>query len=257
LKKETIIEAHQVRKFGDPAALAMEVEKMQAAQGIGRSSGMFIVPEVLEFDAVRGELTMSRLEKLIPLRQLSGKSPNDLSCYRAAGEALAAVHQNLSMKKNSRVDLPAELDNHQYKCWVHGDYTKQNVGMAVHQGQARLAIIDWQLSSMYGGNATYGTACFDIAWFVSGVFLEPPHKQTGQWNMRLKARHFLGGYFRYTAGEPDIKDTLAYSKVLYQCRRKEFSANYSIKRRLGLLPGLLHWKKFLYSSEFCDLPKVP
>lgn len=226
---------------------------MLAARDIGRSSGMFIVPDVLEFDAVQGELTMSRLENLIPLRQLSGKSSGDLACYRSAGEALAVVHQQLSMSPDSRVALPSGLDDQSYKCWVHGDYTKQNVGMAMHNGQATLAIIDWQLSSMYGGNATYGTANFDIAWFVSGVFLEPPHKQTGQWNMRLKARHFLGGYFKYASGEFGINDTLAYSRVLYQRRRVEFATNYSIARRLGLLPGFIHWRKFLDSGEFCSL----
>ena len=258
MKKQTIIETHQVRKYGDPVSLAMEVEKMLAAQAIGQSSGMFIVPEVLEFDAVRGELTMSRLSNLIPLRQLKGSASRDLSFYRCAGEALAIIHQQLSMNSNSRIDLPAKLDNHKHKCWVHGDYTKQNVGTAMHNGQVTLAIIDWQLSSMYGGNATYGTAIFDIAWFVSGVFLEPPHKQTGQWHMQLKARHFLAGYFKYATEGLGTASTLAYSRTLYQRRREEFASNYSIIRRLGLLPGLIHWKMFLDSEEFCELPvEVP
>jgi len=240
----TTIEENRVTKVDHPAALALEVEKMEAARELGERTGLFVVPKVLHFDAQAGVLVMSRLQNLTPLRTLRGASERELQCYVEAGKCLAIIHQSLALK-TSVSDLPCELDDVHSRCWLHGDYTKQNVGVVAEGDSWRIAIIDWQLSKMYGGMANFGTALFDVAWFVSGIFMEPPHRQLGGWFLQKKAIGFLRGYIAQLNDSLHVEDFAAYSHRLLDCRQHEFSVHRSLLGRVGLAPGFWSWANFL------------
>lgn len=57
-----------VVKTADPERMRVEVEKTRRALEIGRQSGLFRVPEVLDYDEKEGVVVLERIRGLRPVR---------------------------------------------------------------------------------------------------------------------------------------------------------------------------------------------
>ena len=87
-----------VRKTGEPEVLVIEAAKATRAFEIGRDSGLFNVPKVLNFDADTGVLDFEKIDDLATLLDLAiRKDQRLLELLRKTGRALGVVHGQLTL----------------------------------------------------------------------------------------------------------------------------------------------------------------
>jgi|GEM_PF-683929 len=245
------VEESRVIKRGPATALAVEHAKIVAAAQVAEASSLFVVPQVLDTvdETAAGTLKMTRLQDFTSLRGIAGETEEELAWFRDAGSALRQIHRELELAPEYRVALPSELHVDGPEVWIHGDYTKANIGRCRVDGDDCLAVVDWQMTSIYGGAATVGTPFFDVAWFVSGLFMERPDRHLGSWNLAAKADAFIDGYRqRADSSAPPLRGFRSYLDLLYDVRRAELRRG-STYRRLGLGIGMLQWKKWIDQQE--------
>ena len=85
---------HTVVKKAAPELMRIEVEKMRRAHEIGKESGLFRVPEVLDFDEVLGIAILERIRSIQPVIPKFIKS---VSILEKIGASLAVIHNRLSL----------------------------------------------------------------------------------------------------------------------------------------------------------------
>jgi len=209
-----------VRKVGDASLLAIEATKTKLAGEIGRDSGLFYVPRVLNFDQDKGLLDFERLSGLVTLLQLAiDKDSRLLEFSEKAGRALQVIHKQLILPGRIKYELPPEwMDWPDKNVFIHGDFASINV--CLHEPSGRLVILDWSAAPIIGRTPTFGSRYFDILWFVSCVFRGAPRVRFLSWDAEGIADAFLKGYAeRYSE---DIFDRLReYLPNIYRLQRKK------------------------------------
>jgi len=223
VQRKSLIEfsADSVRKVGDASLLAVEATKTARAGEIGKESGLFYVPRVLDFDQDKGVLELERLNGLVTLLQLAiDKDARLLEFSDRAGRALAVIHEQLILPEKMKYPLPPEwmapdliVGGPDRNVFIHGDFASVNV--CLHEASGRLVILDWSAAPIVGRNPTFGSRYFDILWFVACAFRGAPGMRFLSWNAEGMADVFLKGYAKY--GLNDISSEL--KKYLLQiCR---------------------------------------
>jgi aminoglycoside phosphotransferase (APT) family kinase protein len=182
------------RKTGDPSLLAVEAAKTKKAGAIGRNSGLFYVPKVLNFNEQTGELDFERVRGLVTLREMAVRKDERLSgLLRRTGEALATIHEHLALSDEMKHELPHEwMDSSDENVFIHGDFTLRNV--CFHEPSGQLVILDWSAAPYLGRSGTYGSRFFDIIWFVNYIFLAVPRARLFNWDAPNMADAFLSAY---------------------------------------------------------------
>ncbi|MHC4424774.1 MAG: hypothetical protein ACYSYV_01610 [Planctomycetota bacterium] len=189
------------RKTGSPSLLAVEALKAERAGQIGNSSGLFYVPEVVNFDAKAGVLEFERLSGLVTLLDLAVRKDKRLpGLLKKAGQALAVVHEKLVLPEEMKHELPSEwMDPLDENVFIHGDFACINAGL--HEPSGELVIVDWSAAPLVGRTPTFGSRYFDILLFTSSMFHGAPYTRAVNWNARGKAGAFLTGYAKSLPGE--------------------------------------------------------
>ncbi len=182
------------RKTGESSLLAVEAAKASRASEIGRDSGLFSVPKVVNFDAEAGVLEFERLSGLATLLDLAVRKDRRLpELLRKAGQALAVVHAELTLSEEMKHELPSEwMDSSDQNVFIHGDFACINV--CFHEPSAELVILDWSAAPMVGRTPTFGSRYFDILLFVSSLFHGAPYRSVLNWDAKEMAGTFLRGY---------------------------------------------------------------
>ena len=186
-------------KSGPPEDMRIEVEKTRRAGEIGRATGLFRVPAVLDFDEAKGLAVFERIKDMEDLRALA-RSGRDLSpLAERIGRAVAAVHRDLTLPADMVKPLPPEFSDEGHDVFLHGDLSVENV--VVDRADGSLVIIDWRMTGVHGGRATYGCRYFDILWLVNNLVWSPTVRHFFGDPVRPVARSFVESYFR-AAGLP-------------------------------------------------------
>ena len=189
------------RKTGDPAILAIEAEKTRRAAEIGRHSGLFRVPAVLDFDAEAGRLDCERIPDLVNFSEFALRDRDAAGeIAERAGHAIARVHATLELPDAMRIPLPAEwtFGDADPVC-LHGDLTSNNV--CVDRSTGGLVLVDWSAAPAVGRQATTGPRCFDVLFFVRHVLLGAPSRFAFGWPGPALCDRFVAGYVA-GAGSP-------------------------------------------------------
>ncbi len=180
-------------KTSAPALMRVEVEKTRRAFEISKDCGCFRVPEVLEYDEVTGVAVFERLD-IRPISKAVGWGEPRRTIARWLGTALAIIHRDLMLPHDMCVPLPAELALPHGQVFLHGDLGVENV--CVGRSWPRLVIVDWQMTGVYGGEATYGTRYFDILWFVHNLINRPQPRFLFSNPVAPVTRAFIESYFQ-------------------------------------------------------------
>jgi len=109
MKGKTTINRDNVVKSGDPRLMRVEVEKTRHARIIGEESGLFRVPEMIEFDPLRGVAVFKKIEGLVSYREAFVFDENYRDAARRLGEALAIIHRDLILPDDMVEPLPQPL----------------------------------------------------------------------------------------------------------------------------------------------------
>jgi len=181
------------RKTGSPSLLAVEALKNQRAGEIGRSSGLFYVPKVINFDDKTGVLEFERLKDLVTLLNLAvKKDARLLGLLEKTGRALVAIHQQLVLPDDMKYELPPEwMDRAGENVFIHGDFAGINI--CFHEPSGQLVILDWSAAPIIGRTPTFGSRFFDILWFASSLFHCTPGKKVLSWDAEKMTRAFFTG----------------------------------------------------------------
>jgi len=191
-----------VHKVGDASLLVVEATKTTRAGEIGKESGLFYVPRVLDFDREKGVLELERLNGLVTLLQLArDKDTRLLELLGKAGRALAVVHEQLVLPENMKYGLPPEwMDSLDENVFIHGDFTIDN--MCLHTPSDQLVILDWSTAPLLGRTPSFGSRYFDILWFASRIFDSAPyHRALLGWDAEGMAEAFVRGYIKVASAE--------------------------------------------------------
>ena len=195
-----------VVKSGQPRLIALEAEKSRRAGRIGKETGLFRVPEVLDLDEAKGVAVYERIIGFRTLEEVGLRGrPGEALAERAA-RALAAVHRRLTLPPDMIVPLPAEIADPGRDVVLHGDYGLRNIGLT--PGSDVPVILDWQFSDMHGGMSSYGTRYFDVVWFVNNLLWAPRPAYLFGDPVRPLSRAFVRTYFE-AAGLPYDAEGLA------------------------------------------------
>jgi hypothetical protein len=212
-----------VTKTAAPDLLRVEVEKTSRAFVIGRDSGLFRVPEILDYDETRGQVVFERIQGIKPVIPI----PNKFVCImEQVGRSLAAIHKMLSLPYDMAIPLPTELTVPGDEVFIHGDFNGSNV--CFDKISCSLVILDWQMTSRHGGIATFGSRYFDIIWFINYVLWTPTIRHFFRDPIDPIAKLFLPAYFR-EANIPCNIDTLT------ACARHFFEMKHPSRKQYATL----------------------
>ncbi|HEY5549513.1 MAG TPA: phosphotransferase [Coriobacteriia bacterium] len=181
------------RKTGPARDIAVEAAKTVAGRAIGRETGLFCVPEVVE-GSRPGELLLERMDGLTTLCNAIEMHAEGLpSLFMQMGRGIAAVHRDLVLAEDMRIPFPGPWDpaSVAVPVFVHGDLTAHNV--CVQETTGRLVILDWSVAPHLGVQATYGSPYFDIALLFAHCSYAPPSR-CGRIPLAGLFDAFLAGY---------------------------------------------------------------
>jgi tRNA A-37 threonylcarbamoyl transferase component Bud32 len=255
VKRKSLIEfsGNVVRKVGDASLLAVEATKTVRAGEIGRESGLFYVPQVLDFDRNKGVLELERLKGLVTLLRLAiNKDTRLLELANRAGWALAVVHEQLVLPNKIKYHLPPgwmapdSNGGPDRNVFIHGDFASVNV--CLHEASGRLVILDWSAAPIIGRTPTFGSQYFDILWFVACIFRGAPSTRFISWNAEMVADVFLRGYARKSLQDisEGFKNYLPEIRRLHR-QKVRFLAG---RKSLGKAAAYICSQMFLY-ARFC------
>ena len=139
-----------------PLYSRLERERSDIGASIGKSCGLFDVPDVLSFDDAVGEIAFRFKPDAIPLKKYLVKNPCAELAERC-GRALAYIHL-----ANPTIDDGS--------VFFHGDYGLGN--LLYTEREDRLTIVDWSNAHWLGvppGQA-YGPAGLDLGIAILSLF---------------------------------------------------------------------------------------
>jgi tRNA A-37 threonylcarbamoyl transferase component Bud32 len=208
-----------IRKAGEPELLVIEAAKATRAFEIGRDSGLFNVPKVLNFDADAGVLDFEKIDDLATLLDLAiRKDQRLLELLRKSGQALAVIHRQLALPDEMKHELSPEwVGTPDENVFIHGDYAPINI--CFHEPSDSLVILDWSAAPLIGRAPTFGSRYFDILWFTNCVFCGVPYKKIFSWDAEGMADSFLKGYADEVSAE-NLNKLKDYLPKICQLQKK-------------------------------------
>lgn len=229
-RKDTLI------KYQDPEQSQVECFKAQRGAEIGKRTGHFATPRILEHDPDYGSIAFERLQGYVHLSDVltRGPIPNDLMVR--VGQSLAEIHKYLNLPKSMMspvTDLGVALKSP--PVFIHGDYSGKNI---LYSAKAdRLMIVDWSIASWLDGGGTFGPRYVDLSiqiksLFIRTIFARRPRKDPIQ-----LAHDFLDGYRQEASDEFVCDDLKRYFPRLLAISLGRHR-NIGFRSRLRLLASL-------------------
>lgn len=235
--------ANAVIKSGSPALMRIEAEKMRRAHELAASSGLFLVPEVVDLDEKSGRLTMARIPNICGIRNARIDQLAWNGLMKRLGAAISLVHDELRLPDEMRVSLPRELGLEGGEVFLHGDLSSENV-CVTREESPKIVLIDWQMSPRFGGEATWGTPYFDLAWFVGNLFRKPCYKYISGVNVETAAGAFIESYFVASRRDVSVEDFDEYHEKFRRYRMLTQEQNLFWPKRILLAHGFGRWCEF-------------
>lgn len=173
-----------------PIALAEEeVKRTLAGAAIGRDSGLFHVPEILDYDAARGEIRFECLADIEPYRRRLLDLADRQAWVERAARILAAIHNTTDATDTRMVAM-------------HGDFSLDNL---VYQAAGdRVALIDWGQAHWIRSPLGPPAWQIDLAIMLISIFLRRPFEADRVPKPNECARCFLQAYAKHGGKTVDM-----------------------------------------------------
>lgn len=232
------------RKSGEPSLLAVEAAKASKARDIGKESGFFSVPKVINFDAEAGVLEFERLRGLSTVLDLAVRKDARLpELLDKTGQALAVIHERLTLPEEMKSAMPpAWMGSDDENVFIHGDFACINV--CFHEQSGGLVILDLSAAPMIGRTPTFGSRYFDILLFIGSLFLVAPCARMFGWDAAAMSEEFLKGY----GNKSSVKKLRHYSPEM--CRLQRDNIRNLSKQRSSLKAPFYKSRQMLMLARF-------
>lgn len=234
-----------VTKTSAPRLMGIEVEKTLRANEIGKKCGLFKVPEVLDYDKVKGIAVFERINEIDPIKNFLNKTKNYNSIVEQVGYALAVIHRELILPNDMTIELPQEFMLPGTEVYIHGDYNGINI--CVVPCTPSIVILDWQMTSRHGGEATYGSRYFDLVWFINYLLWTPTFKYLFHDPVIKVAKLFLQSYFKGIESTYDAEIFVRYCENFFETKMPDRKFHTSIQKRYLIPRSNALTKKFINS----------
>lgn len=233
-----------VTKTTTPELMRVEIAKTRRAFAIARSSGLFRVPEILDYDEARGVAVFERLD-ITPVASAVRWGRGRTMLAEHLGTCLAVIHRELTLPDEMRIPLPAELVLPRDEVFIHGDLGLGNV--CVGASWPPIVVLDWQMTPLCGGRATYGTRYFDLLWFIGNLILNPSARLAFGNPAAPAIRAFMASYFREAGLSCDAVLLREYATRLFAIQTSLYRYQILPKRKArALLPfGIARLEQFM------------
>lgn len=216
MQKSTIqFGKNTVTKTSAPDLMRVEIEKTHRAYKISRNCGLFRVPEVLDYDEKTGTAVFERLD-VKPISKAVPWGEKRKILARTLGASIAMIHQELRLPDDMLVPLPTQFALPHDDVCLHGDLSVDNV--CVGDSWPPIVILDWQMTPLFGGNATYGTRYFDIFWFISNLISRPYTRFLFSDPVAPVGTAFIKSYFKHSQICYDPDKIVMYAKQFFDGR---------------------------------------
>lgn len=237
-----------VTKTAAPDQMRVEVEKTKRAYKIGKDCSLFRVPEVLDFDDANGIAVFERLDGIEPIHDVVSWGQEYNTLVDQLGKALAIIHRDLTLPSDMLVPLPAELDLPGNQVYFHGDLSVYNV--CVGRRWPTIALLDWQMTALFGGQATFGTRYFDLLFFIGNLFYRPTIRYLFGNPVLPVVIKFINAYFKESYFKYDDDEFSFYAENYFAKLR-------SIRNRLGKRRRVLLPRSEVMIKDFIQLiPRI-
>jgi len=242
-----------VTKMDYPALMRVEIEKHRQACDIGRQSGLFYVPRIIDYNVSSGVATFERLHSLKGLKWMLAYRRSCGDLIRRLARSLAAIHRELLLPCDMTVPIASEIRlPGKSEVFLHGDYSLWNVFW--DQDRGNLVILDWQMTPHFGRSGSYGTRYFDLIWFVYGLFSRP----SGRFPLSLSAapygRLFVETYFESSDYEYSSEEFYEYMIRLFKMRLARKRAALPWHQKLRYILPRRRMMRFAHSFKSQGLP---
>jgi tRNA A-37 threonylcarbamoyl transferase component Bud32 len=230
----------------------VEAAKASRARDIGRESGLFNVPEVVNFNAEAGVLEFERLRSLSTLLELAVRKDGRLpGLLEKTGKALAVIHEKLTLPEEMKYAMPhAWMGDADENVFIHGDFACINV--CYHEESGELVILDFSAAPMIGMTPTFGSRYFDILLFISSLFQGAPYARVFKWDADSMVETFLIGY-----GNKISEQKLKHYMPEMCCLQRSNIRDLSRQRSSIRAPLYLSWQMFMLARFRSFLHKMP
>lgn len=210
-------EKYTVTKSAEPDLMRIEVEKTRRAFQISRDCGLFRVPEVLDYDDAKGVAVFERIERIQPIQNFIFRTKQVKPLMETLGCALAIIHRRLTLPYEMTITLPPEFDLPGTEVFLHGDFNGYNV--CFEPQSSMIVVLDWQMTAIHGGHATYGTRFFDIIWFVNYMIWVPMLRYWLGDAITPAVKLFVKFYFAESGISYDAEMLVRYAKSFVEQQR--------------------------------------
>ena len=244
MNKDTVV------KRDHPDLMRIEVEKTIRAYKIGQECGLFRVPRVLDYNDDKGLVVLERIHRAKGVRDLIAFGRIDESLIETFGKAIAIIHKDLVLPSEMRISLPFELALNQNEVFLHGDLSVDNV--CVVDSKPPIVILDWQMTLIYGGKATYGTCYYDLAFFINTMFIRPIPCYWSCLSADSAATKFMQSYAS-TMSDFDAKEFKRYVKLFFQQVLIYRTNIMTWKRRISMIPCHYLFRRWIETVGRDDL----
>ena len=223
---KVILTEHEVIKEGPSKLMKIEYEKTINAYRIFEASNVINIPKVLYFNEQEGKLKFVRIKNVSNVERFQNKSFNNITTASNIGTCLANVHVSYFLPDDLIIQLPMELEDlNSQQVFIHGDLTGDNI--LIDNTNKKIFIIDWMMTRKHQGKATFGTAYFDLAWFLNYQFYSAINLNYFRREIEKEAYAFLKSYIsniNYNFDIPEFRKYLInFVNYKINLRRKTLS----------------------------------
>ena len=238
-----------VTKTDVPAIMRVEVEKTRRASEIGKVSGVFRVPRVLDFDEDAGVAVFERLHGIQPAEAMVQSQAQGEFLSVKLGAALAVIHKELQLPGDMVRLVPPQFGWPGGDVFLHGDLSTSNV--CFDESDASIVILDWQMTGMLGGRATYGTRYFDLLWYVTNLIYRPKIRHLFGNPLASATKALIESYFAAVGEGYDSDDFSQYTRRFFENMRPSITTVRSRRERPLL------WRSHALAKMFVNsLPAI-
>lgn len=232
-----------VTKIASPDRMRIEVEKNLRAFVIANKCGLFKVPQLIDYDENNGVARFKRIHQITPIYELVNGPGDVVTLVEKIGRCLAVIHRELVLPEEMIIPLASEFDQPGEKVFLHGDYNGSNIFLS--GDMTSIVILDWQMSSRHGGEATYGNRYFDVIWFLNYFLWSPMLHRLFREPVLGITKPFLKAYFKESGLPYDSSGVLRYAKIFFSLKLPDRIRQANWKTRLLLPRSYILTQKFL------------
>ncbi|KPL77317.1 hypothetical protein ADN00_09320 [Ornatilinea apprima] len=225
---------------------SLEIASSISAYSLAKRSGLFSVPEVLEFDLEANEIVFEYIQNISPVGSLLHHLGDEklAEIFFRVGQILRYIH--LSLEPDcGRYLIPKSIDFEGWKTFLHGDFNLINVQYDLLRDH--IVILDWSLTPLLKKSANWGTHFWDIAWMINSIFCSPPYLTNDYLYRKMLAESFLLGYQQNSSNVIDKKAFSLYCQNVFELFLKKFQQRTDFLHQIVQLPNRFMFEKFSLS----------